>query len=222
LKGDGESRTPQLLIVGVVGGVASGKSLVSAELVRLGACLLDGDRAGHEVLKQTEVKQAIIERWGEGCLRADGEVNRAAVAAIVFAPGPQGAAELEFLERLTHPRIRKLLEEQIDRYWSERQSVAVLDAAVMFKSGWDRLCQRIVFVDAPRRIRLARTRQRGWTEEQFQQREAAQEPAEWKRARTTDVIDNSGSPAETRRRVERFWQSLPIPKQRRTHVIPPG
>jgi dephospho-CoA kinase len=87
-----------------------------------------------------------------------------------------------------------------------------LDAAVMFKAGWHRDCDHILFVDAPRETRLARARQRGWTEEQFAAREAAQLSLEAKKAFADTIIDNSGALSHTIQQVDGFWRSLGLKK----------
>jgi dephospho-CoA kinase len=196
------------LVFGVVGGIASGKTLVAAEFARLGAVVLDADRAGHAVLRQEEVWHAVVARWGRGILDHDGQVDRSAVARIVFAPPPSGPTELGFLEQLTHPRIERIVRQQIATLARDGVRVAVLDAAIMIKAGWDQLCSRLVFVDAPRATRLARCRQRGWTEQDFALREAAQETLEMKRARADVVIDNRGCLPTTRCQIERFWRTV--------------
>ena len=197
-----------MILIGILGGVASGKSEVSSRLRSLGAAVLDADRVGHAVLREAEVKRAVQRRWGEAVLDAAGEIDRRKVAEIVFAAAPESKAELTFLEELTHPRIGQRLQEQLAELHREGVRAAVLDAPVMLKAGWDRMCQRIIFVDAPRDVRLARARQRGWTEADFAAREAAQEPLETKRSRADVTIDNSLTRQHLFAQVDRFWQSL--------------
>lgn len=197
-----------LRVVGLLGGVASGKSLVANQLVERGAGLLDGDRAGHEVLRQNEIEQAARNRWGEAIFGPDGHINRSALAAIVFGPPPAGPQELEFLEQLTHPRIGQLLVKQASDLVAAGKRVAVLDAPVMLKAGWDQLCDLIVFVEVSPEIRLARAQRRGWSQAEFNAREAAQESLDEKRQRADVVIDNSGSPESTRSQVAALWQTL--------------
>ncbi len=198
-----------MILIGIVGGIASGKSLVSSRLASLGAEVLDADRVGHEVLRELAVKEAIRGRWGDGVFDCQGEIDRSEVARIVFAANPDGPRELTFLEELTHPRIGQRLREQIAK-WSRdgRTAAAVLDAPVMFKSGWDKECDTIVFVDAPRAVRFARARQRGWTEADFESREGAQQTLEAKRLRADVVIDNSSTSEHVYTQVDRFWLSL--------------
>ncbi|MEX0641785.1 MAG: dephospho-CoA kinase, partial [Pirellulales bacterium] len=177
--------------------------------------VLDADAAGHEVLKLDEVKRAVRDRWGDAVFAPDGEINRAAVAAIVFAQTPEAAGELAFLEQLTHPRISERLRDQIAEIGrrgpsENRQArVAVLDAPVMLKAGWDTLCDLIVYVDAPRDVRRSRARGRGWSDAEFSAREAAQESLEAKRKRADEIIDNSGPLMATQAQVARIWQKLP-------------
>ena len=198
-----------MILIGVAGGIASGKSLVSEQLTRLGAEVLDADRAGHDVLRDPEVTEAIRRRWGDDVFDAAGEIDRNEVAKIVFAPPPAGPEELTYLEQLTHPRIGQRLRERMITLAHGRQSlVAVLDAPVMFKAGWDKLCDKILFVDSPRELRLARAKSRGWSEAEFDAREAVQELLDAKRSRAEVIIDNSSSPEHTYAQVERFWRSL--------------
>ena len=87
-------------------------------------------------------------------------------------------------------------------------TVAVLDAPLLLEAGWDKLCDRLVFVEAPREVRLSRALGRGWSKEDFAAREEAQESLDSKRQRADVVVDNSGSPEHTQAQIERFWQSL--------------
>jgi dephospho-CoA kinase len=195
-------------VIGLLGGIASGKSLVARQLVELGAGLLDGDRAGHEVLRLPEVIAQVRGRWGEGVLDDSGQVDRKALAAIVFAPSPDGPPELAALERLTHPLIRQRLQAEIARYRELGSQAVVLDAPVMEKAGWDKLCDEIWYVDAPRDVRVSRARTRGWSDEEFRSREEAQEPLDLKRKRANRIILNAGTEDATRAQVARFWELL--------------
>ena len=192
-------------VIGIVGGVGSGKTWVAGEFKRLGAGVLDADQAGHQVLRDPAVRQALRQRWGEAVFRPDGQVDRGAVARIVFAPTQKGGESLSFLEQWTHPRIEQRLKDRVTDLAKEGVQAVVFDAPVLLKAGWDRLCGHIVFVDTPAEIRRARCRPRGWTDAQWVRREAAQTPLATKRARADHVIDNSGSAESARHQIEQLW-----------------
>jgi len=213
-----------MVIVGLIGGIASGKSLVAEEFQRLGACVLNGDKAGHEVLDMQPVIQKLAKRWGEEILR-DGKIDRRALAEIVFrttasdeAAGQvqengdsdlPDQAELEYLESVTHPLIGKLLEERIAKIRdSQRFEIVVLDAAVMIKAGWNKQCDRIIFIDVPQELREKRAILRGLSRHQFLMRERSQTPIEEKKKLADIVIDNSGPPQKTYKQIEEVWHSL--------------
>lgn len=193
--------------IGLVGGVASGKSLVARQLAEHGAAVLDADRAGHEALLLPAVEEAARRRWGDGIFGPDSHIDRARLAQVVFVPPPAGPVEREYLEQLTHPEIGRLLRQQAERLPADTPLV-VLDAPLIFEAGWGKLCSRLVFVDASREVRLKRALSRGWSEEEFAAREAAQESLDFKRSHADVIIDNSGSPEHTQAQVERLWKSL--------------
>jgi len=195
-------------LIGILGGVASGKSLVARQLARRGAAVLDADRAGHEVLRLPRIEAAARSRWGEVIFGRDGHIDRARLAKIVFADPPGGPEERKYLEELTHPEIARHLSRQAAEFSASSAAVAVLDAPLLLEAGWDKLCQKLVFVDAPRQTRLRRALARGWNKEDFAAREAVQESLDLKREHADVKIDNSGSPEQTEAQVERFWQSL--------------
>lgn len=203
-----ELRTTGLRVVGLLGGIASGKTLVARQLAEMGACVLDADRAGHEVLEQPDVKRAAAERWGSTILGPDGRIDRRRLAEIVFAPTAEGVAERAFLQQLTHPRIARRLVEEAKRRAREGFRVAVLDAPLLLEAGWDKLCDILVFVEAPRPLRLARVQARGWSTQEFADRESVQASLDVKRLRAAWVIDNSGSPDQTREQLVRLWNRL--------------
>ncbi len=199
-------------IIGLVGGVACGKSTVAEMFQKLGAVVLDADRAGHEVLRLPAVRAAIGGRWGKDVIGHDGEIDRSALAKIVFAPPPDGPRELAELERITHPEIRARLKAQVQQLAGHGAQVVILDAPVMLKAGWDRFCDSIIFVDAPVEQRRQRAAARGWDAEEFRRREAAQESVDEKRRRADFVLDNSRDVGYIQAQVQRYWQSLTSPK----------
>jgi dephospho-CoA kinase len=151
---------------------------------------------------------AIRNHFGPQVFDSEGEVNRSALAAIVFGPPPGGPRQLAVLEAITHPEIRRRLRAQVERLAAEHVPAAVFDAPVMLKAGWGDVCDVLAFVDAPDEMRKNRAISRGWTAEQFAAREAAQETLAEKRRHADFVIDNSGTPEYTYEQIERLWHSL--------------
>ena len=202
-----------MLVIGLAGGVASGKSLVARCFEHFGATIIDADRVGHEVLKEPDVIAAIHLQWGQIVFR-DCEIDRSALARIVFDSTSGDSDQLERLEQITHPRLGEKIREALAQLESESKAV-VLDAPVMFKAGWDRLCDKIVFVDTNALLRQQRARQRGWDDAELARREARQTPIDEKRSKSTDIIDNSKSKEETYIQARDLWRSwnLSLPKQ---------
>jgi dephospho-CoA kinase len=200
--------------IGLVGSVASGKSRVAQMLAELGAGLLDADRTGHEVLADdAEVQMRIRQRWGDAVLASGGGIDRGAIAGRVFGTGEAAAADREFMEDLLHPRIRQRLDAQRQEFASAGRPAVVLDAPLLLEAGWDPTCDIMLMVDAPRDTRLARARSRGWTEAQFDQREAAQWPVEQKRRAADVIIKNEGTEDALREAVKDFWHRYVKPRQ---------
>ena len=198
-----------MLVIGIAGGVGSGKSSVAKHLASLGAVSLDVDQIGHDLLDEMEVKEQLVGRWGGSITGASGEIDRAAVSEIVFGETPEALNELSFLEELIHPRIARRLEKRIkDLEQTGEFKVLVLDAAVMFKAGWDRFCDKFVFVEAAEPERLSRCQQRGWTAEEFRYREANQQSLGLKRSRADWVVDNSGAPEQALDQLAEIWDQL--------------
>lgn len=192
-------------IVGVVGAIGGGKSAVARRLAQWGGKVLDADKVGHEVLAYPEVIERLRSLFGPGVLDRKGAIDRGALAKVVFSD----AARRRVLEGVVHPIMLELFRERLAQALAESETrMVVLDAAVLIEAGWDAVCDRILFVDAPRAIRLQRVRERGWSEEELARREAAQLPLDEKRARADVVLENDGGWAELDAAVDRFAREL--------------
>lgn len=187
-------------VIGVIGGIGSGKSFVAREYARRWpVAIIDGDVAGHRVLDDPEVIQQIREAFGDEVITAEGRVDRKRVSQRVFGSGQAELKAREVLEGIVHPRIRQLLSEQIAEARSQPGLQAILlDAAVLLETGWRSLCDVIVFIECPWEERLERVSQsRGWTAADLAAREASQLPLDQKRKEADFVIVNSRKqPAE--------------------------
>jgi len=196
-------------LIGIAGGIASGKSFIAKQLGRQGAALVSADEIAHEVLKLADVKALARERWGDAIFSSDGQIDRESLGKIVFAAPPDGPRELKYLESLTHPTIGELVRERIAAIHDEGKAPAiVLDVPLLFESHWNEFCNTLIFVDAPPEVRLARAAARGWSPAEFARREGTQKAPESKRSQADVVIDNSGSPESAQTQVNLFWKSL--------------
>lgn len=186
-------------VIGLLGGIGSGKSQVAAAFARHGARIIAGDQLGQAALRDPDIRSRVVSRWGESIVDENGEIDRPRLAAIVFADPDQRKE----LEAISHPWIRQCIREQVEQARNDpRVSLIVLDAAVMLEAGWNEVCDRLVFIEAPRSLRLARVaRQRGWSEKEVEQREEAQLPLTEKAVRADHVLDNSASLEHLNRQV---------------------
>lgn len=190
--------------VGLTGGIASGKSTVAGMLVDLGAVLIDGDALAREVVARgTPGLAQVVEEFGEGILTPEGDLDRPALGAIVFAD----EAARRRLEAITHPLI-------FERY-AELEASAPADALVVHdipllaESGRADTFDAVVVVDVPVEVQVERMmRDRAWTREEAESRIAAQASREDRLAIATHVIDNTGSLEDLRTRVEEVYAEL--------------
>jgi dephospho-CoA kinase len=192
-------------VIGLLGGIGSGKSRVAWELERLGAGVLDADKASHRVLESPEVRKAIEQKWGQRVLDPKGYVSRQAVAEVVFRDDPAAEEERRFLERLIHPEVSKLLATEAERLVASGKSALVLDAPLLAEVGWHKSCHLLVFVEASEETRFGRLQARGWTWEEFRRRQGAQWPVTVKRRLAHEVISNESSPEELAAQVAQLW-----------------
>lgn len=175
-------------IIGLAGGVGSGKSYIASLLEDLGCMVIDADASARAALKRNDVKRTLIEWWGEGILDEHGHVDRRQLADRVFDAPDQRKR----LEVLIHPLVAADRDEQIRLANADPDVRAVvLDVPLLFEVGLDEKCDRVIFVDAPRATRLKRvSEQRGWTEKELDRREKNQLPLDTKRAKAHNVISN--------------------------------
>ena len=191
-------------IIGLTGGIGAGKSTVARILETMGCVVSDSDRDAAAVLETPEVKERLQAWWGDQIIASDGTLDRRAIAARVF-DDPRERGRLENLVHpLVHERRRKRFEEA-----SPDSRALVIDAPLLFEAGLDEECDAIIFVDAPRELRLERVKsERGWDESEIDRREAAQLPIEEKRIRATAVITNNATADRLENDVRAFLESM--------------
>ena len=190
--------------VGLTGGVASGKSTVSAILAELGAVVIDADALAREVVARgTPGLDAVVAEFGPGALTADGDLDRPAMGRLVFAD--EGARRR--LEAIVHPLVLErivALEEA-----ASGADLVVHDIPLLAESGRAATFDAVIVVDAPRDVQVERmVRDRGWSEDEAVARIEAQASREERLAVATHVIDNTGTLAELRDRVTAVHDAL--------------
>ena len=196
-------------VVGITGGIASGKSKVSWFLAEWGAHIIDADRVGHRVIAPDgEAYAEVVAAFGEGILARDGAIDRRKLGPIVFAD----AAQLEKLNAISHPRMAQRMGAEIaqlrDRPAARRPPVIVLDAAILLEAGWDSLCDEVWVVVAEPETALARLMARdGLGRDEAQARLNAQMSNDARMARAGQVIRNDRSLEELRAQVNKLWQA---------------
>ena len=193
-------------VIGLTGGIASGKSLVSQQLVELGAVVIDADKVGHETYRQgTEAYRAVVEAFGRDVIGPDGEVDRRALGAKVFGD-PEARRRLE---EIVWPAIRRLAAARLAELRAEGVPVVVLEAAVLIEANWIDLVDEVWLVQAaPEAVRQRLGARNGLRPEQAEARLRAQLTNEKRRPYADVVIENDGSLDELRRRVEEAWSKL--------------
>lgn len=198
------------LVVGVVGGIACGKSLVSEFLAQKGAAIFPADQVGHQALEDPEIREKIVARWGVSVLDTDTSVSRPRLAQVVFSEGD--GENLAFLNRLVHPWIEERWKRFRQQCVHQRRPWIVLDAALLLETGWQELCDEILFVETPRERQLAFAQSRDWTEEELLQREKRQFSLERKRAAATAMVKNDTTLEALRQQLE-HWLAERFPEK---------
>ena len=190
--------------VGLTGGIASGKSTVSAILSELGAVVIDADAIAREVVARgTPGLEAVVAAFGPELLTPEGDLDRPAMGALVFAD-PESRKRLEaIIHPLVHRRSAELEAEASDH------AVVVHDIPLLAEVGRAGSFDAVVVVDAPTELQVSRmVEDRGWTREEAESRIAAQASREDRLAIATYVVDNTGTLAELRERVEQVYAEL--------------
>jgi dephospho-CoA kinase len=208
-----------MLLVGLTGNIASGKTTVAQLLSERGATIIDADvLARRAVERGTQAYAAIVRRWGTSVLAPDEHLDRGALRRLVFA----NPKELDALNDIVHPEVERLRQQRIAEARDRGDRVVVCDIPLLFEKKMVDRFDRIVLVDAPRPLRLERlVSDRDLRETEAMDMIAAQMPAELKRARADFVIDNSGTLADLERRVNDVWTALLQTSESREHASVP-
>ncbi len=193
-------------VIGLTGGIGSGKSTVSQFLAELGAIILDADKVGHEAFKpNTRTWQEVVAAFGKQIITPSGEIDRKKLGGIVFSD----PASLIRLNQIMHPRMYDMMKAKIEEYRRQGVDVVVLEAAILIEANWTSLVDEVWVTVASETTVLKRLKkQRGLEEEQTLARIRSQLSAEERMKRADVVINNDGDLDEVKAKVRELWERL--------------
>jgi len=193
-------------IIGILGGICSGKSTVAAEFAKLGCEVIDADKIAHELLERKNIKERVVGLFDQAILDSAGKIDHKKLADIVFAD----ADKLSSLNEITHPFVLERAEELIKQYNRQNQVKAiVLDMPLLAEVGWDKRCDKLIFVDCKRQLRINRAKKIGvFDENQLKIRENFQISLDNKVAITDNTIDNNSGFSALARQVTDIFSCI--------------
>ena len=194
-------------VIGLTGGIATGKSSVSALLKKAGAVIIDADRIARQVVKKgLPAYREIVASFGEAILLPDGEINRSALGDIIF----NDPRKKQLLNRIVHPYVRKEQNRQLKHIEkNDPDAIVILDIPLLIETQTYMDLSELIVVYAPEHIQIARLMQRdGISKTDALARVRSQMPIEEKKGKATIVIDNSGTRENTRKQTLKIFQQL--------------
>lgn len=194
------------VIVGIAGGIGSGKSQVAKMLGELGAVVIDADAMAHAELDSPEVRQTLTNWWGSDVVGSDGKVDRKRIGAIVF----NDPAQRTRLEGLIHPRIGERRDKMIERASVDPTvRMIVMDAPLLFEVGLDRMCDSVIFVESDAGRRAERSeKNRQWAPGELDRREKSQMPLDIKRKKADHICSNNSDLPALRQEVKGLYELI--------------
>jgi len=193
-------------VIGLTGGIGSGKSTVSKFLAELGAVIIDADKVGHEALKLgTEVWREVVAAFGRQILTPDGDINREKLSEIVF----RNSESLLRLNQIMHPRMYDMVRAQLEGYRKQEVGVVVLEAPLLIEANWTSLVNEVWVTVASESTVLRRLKEKfELSEPESMARIHSQLPSEEKVKHADVIINTDCALGELRAKVEELWQGL--------------
>jgi dephospho-CoA kinase len=198
------------LVVGIVGGIASGKSLVTQLFKESGASVISADLIAHDVLRMPDMVETLVRTFDckiltDATMNEAGDlrvIDRKKLGSMVFettTPSSQREAAMQTaatrrkqLESIVHPRIREIARSELEKMKTTGDAnYIIIDAPLLIEGGWLPFCDKVVYIDTPEELRMKFAKARGWTEQEWRSRESAQLSPTEKRAHATDVLVNN-------------------------------
>jgi len=194
-----------MIVIGLTGGIGSGKSEVSRMLAALGAQVIDADRIGHQVYQpRTEAWEAVVASFGKQILQPDGRVDRKKLGSVVFGD-PEALARLN---AIMHPRMYEFISQRLQQLRAQEAKVVVVEAAVLIEAGWAPLVDEIWATETAEAFVVERVSQRNnLTNEEIRNRIHAQMTGNQRAEHATTVLQNNDGLAELRQQVQKLWDS---------------
>ena len=198
----------RMIVIGIVGSPAGGKSTVAAHLQGLGATWVNADQVAREVLEREEIQKQLIGHFGTEITTSDGRIDRTQLAQSVFGDDDAHRAALNYLERVIHPPTRAVITQRLIQAADQGAVAAILDVPLLFETKWDRCCDEVWCVDACCDRRRQRAAARGWSDGELARREENQLAIAEKRRLSNWVIANDGSLRQLTDTIDQRWSSL--------------
>ncbi|MBT98561.1 MAG: dephospho-CoA kinase [Dehalococcoidia bacterium] len=192
-----------MLVIGLTGGIGTGKSEATRQLEALGASIISADQVGHEAYTpNTEAWEQVVAAFGDDILQDDQEIDRRKLGAVVFSDPSQ----LEKLNQIMHPRMAWMVSDKIEVFRGQGVNVVVVEAALLFEAGWDSLVEEVWVTDSPEESIIGRLKERnGLSEEEAKKRINSQMDRAERIERSDFVINNSGDMAELGNAIKELW-----------------
>jgi dephospho-CoA kinase len=200
-------------VIGLTGGMGSGKSTVAQFLAELGAVVIDADKVGHEVFKPgTEAWREVVTAFGKQILTTKGEIDRKKLADIVFG-NPELLTQLN---RIMHPKMIEAVKAKLDEYRKREVEVVVLEAPLLIEAGWASLVDEVWATLAPESVVLSRLMRKGLSKKEALARIHSQLCSKERVKYARIVIENDGDPVKLKSKVRKLWQELHARKLEKT------
>ena len=192
-----------MIVIGLTGGIGTGKSEVARIFRELGAVLINADQIGHQAYTpHSEIWQEVVKAFGEEILQPSSEIDRKKLGSIVFADPDQ----LTRLNQIMHPRMARMVAQQVKELGEQGADVVVVEAALLFEAGWDSLVGEVWSTESPEDLVIKRLEARsGLSQEEAKKRIDSQMSAKERKSRSHVVVDNSGDLVDLERVVRSIW-----------------
>ncbi len=192
-------------IIGILGGIASGKSSIASIFGKSGCKVIDADKIAHKILERKNIKKKIVDLFGQSVLDSTGIIDHKKLARLVFAD----AVRLSSINGIIHPLVIKRIEELIKRFNSQNKvNAIVLDIPLLVEIGWAKRCDRLIFVDCSEKTRFDRAKTLGYSKKQLKIRENFQISLDNKMALADNIIENNSDFSALVRQVDEILSDI--------------